>query len=103
VSPVWTDIHLLDVCYYGLRDNCLSAKICTAAFPSAYAFAIYGVLVILYEIFKFLERQSDRIILKLFRDLSIAGPRAILPMVFFVYFSPMGSAHVVSQIQFGNF
>jgi hypothetical protein len=37
------------------------------------------------------------------RLVRIARAQAILPIVFFVYFCPMGSAHVVSQIQFGNF
>jgi len=68
-----------------------------------YAFAIYGILVISYEIFKFVEMQSDRSVRKLLRNLSIAGAQAILPVAIFLYFSPMSSAHVVSQIQFGNF
>jgi hypothetical protein len=68
-----------------------------------YAFVIYGILVIFYEIFKFVELQSDRSVLKLLRNLSIAGAQAILPIVCFIYFSPMSSAHVVNQIQFGNF
>jgi hypothetical protein len=68
-----------------------------------YAFAIYGTLVIFYEIFNFAELQSDRSVLKLLRNLSIAGTQAILPIVCFIYFSPMSSAHVVTQIQFGNF
>jgi hypothetical protein len=68
-----------------------------------YAFAIYGILVIFYEIIKFLEMRSDRSVGKLFRNLSIAGAQAILPIVVFIYFSPMSSAHVVNQIQFGNF
>ena len=67
-----------------------------------YAFVIYGILVIFYEIFKFLELRSGRGILKLFRNLSIAGAQAILPIAVFIYFSPMSSAHVVNQIQFGS-
>ncbi len=67
-----------------------------------YAFAIYGVLVISYEIFRFLELESDRSIRKFFRNLSIAGAQAILPLALFIYFSPMSSAHVLSQIKFGN-
>jgi hypothetical protein len=68
-----------------------------------YAFVIYGILVIFYEIFKVLELRSDTSIVKLFRNLSIAGTQAIVPIICFIYFSPMSSGHVVSQIQFGNF
>ncbi len=68
-----------------------------------YAFAIYGILVISYEIFRFFELRSDRNIIRLFRNLTIAGAQAILPIVCFMYFSPMGSSNVVSQIQFGSF
>src|SRR5204863_5933295 len=68
-----------------------------------YAFGIYGILVVFYEIVSFVEMQSDRNVRKLIRNLSIAGTQAILPVVTFLYFSPMSSAHVVSQIQFGSF
>src|SRR5438270_3503674 len=45
-----------------------------------YAFVIYGILVVFYEIVSFVEMQSDRNVRKLIRNLSIAGTQAILPV-----------------------
>ena len=97
-------VYLLFQKYSALSRIIVSSLLSMVVFIChLYAFAVYGILVIFYEIFKSLEMQSDRDIPKLFRNLSIAGAQAILPIICFIYFSPMSSARVVSQIQFGNF